>query len=183
MELPPHSTSTGHPASAVDAAVLACMSYVNLYPVRAKMAETPEASNFTSIQQRTLELAPKQKEPQDEVPITPISLMKLVTKRQDTHPNSLGLTLSDYLGLVDWAGREICEGKRVAINEATPPILKRLNLDPHRLMEHLRGKAMLEKPVMLGSVDKMKRAIATVERKFTKGDDRSQAIIQATVYT
>ena len=35
-----------------EAAVLTCMSYVDLNPVRAGMAETPEESDFTSIQQR-----------------------------------------------------------------------------------------------------------------------------------
>jgi hypothetical protein len=37
-----------------EASVLACMAYVNLNPVRAKMAETPETSEFTSAYQRIL---------------------------------------------------------------------------------------------------------------------------------
>ena len=35
-----------------EAAVLACMAYVELNPIRAQMAKTPEDSDFTSIQQR-----------------------------------------------------------------------------------------------------------------------------------
>jgi len=39
--------------------VLACMAYVDLNPIRAEMAETPEESDFNSVQQRVLEQDPK----------------------------------------------------------------------------------------------------------------------------
>ena len=35
-----------------EAAVLTAMAYVDLNPIRAGIAETPEASDFTSFQQR-----------------------------------------------------------------------------------------------------------------------------------
>lgn len=159
------------------------MSYVDLNPVRAKMADTPEESDFTSIQQRIRELAPKPTKPVDEAPTTPIPLMKLVSQRQDPHPNSIGFTLTDYLELVDWAGREIREGKRGSINESAPPILERLNLDPYRLMDHLRGEAKIEKPVMLGPVEKIKQTLTGVERKFIKGITEARRLFKPPVYT
>jgi hypothetical protein len=49
-----------------DAAVLTAMAYVDLNPIRAKLAETPEASDYTAIAERLAELqgrAPRAPEP------------------------------------------------------------------------------------------------------------------------
>jgi len=42
-----------------EASVNAAMAYVDLNPIRAEMAETPEESDFNSVQQRVLEQDPK----------------------------------------------------------------------------------------------------------------------------
>ena len=40
-----------------EAAIAACMVYVDLNPIRAGLAQTPEESDFTSIQERIRTLA------------------------------------------------------------------------------------------------------------------------------
>ncbi|WP_439834557.1 hypothetical protein [Aeromonas enteropelogenes] len=96
---------------------MACMTYVELNPIRAKLAETPEESDYTSISQRlgraqTTELPPL-----------------LLPFAQKGEPRSLPYTFTDYLILVDWTGRAIRGDKRGYIPEALSPILQRLQLN------------------------------------------------------
>ena len=120
-------------------ALLSCMAYVDLNPVRAKIADTPENSDYTSIQERTkpkwnLEQAIKRQISQKTLSsitdkeiasITPATLMPF------KHNNSEGLpfNLIDYLELVDWTGRIIREDKRGHIKHSALPILERLSVD------------------------------------------------------
>ena len=46
-----------------DAALLSCMAYVDLNPIRAKIANTPDTSQYTSIQQRLELIKPPNIEP------------------------------------------------------------------------------------------------------------------------
>jgi hypothetical protein len=45
-----------------EAALVACMAYVDLNPVRANIAKTPESSGYTSVKQRVI-AAKKEKQP------------------------------------------------------------------------------------------------------------------------
>ena len=119
-----------------DQALLACMAYVDLNPIRAKQADTPESSDYTSIQERikpkwNLKKAIKQQVQQKALPaiadsmaskLTPAQLMPLDSQ----NPNGLPFNLIDYLELVDWTGRIIRADKRGYIKQTTPPILERL---------------------------------------------------------
>jgi REP element-mobilizing transposase RayT len=161
-----------------EAAVLTCMSYVDLNPIRAGIADTPEASDFTSIQQRLRKLAHSdtrsKKIPSKTLPTIP--LMPLVKQSRDPHKNAVGFTLVDYLELMDWAGRIIREGKRGAIPEETPPILQRLGLDRRRYLEHLRGEAPTEEPAMLGHFERIKQTAKSLGRCFIKGTGEAQRL-------
>lgn len=96
-----------------EAAVLTCMSYVDLNPVRAGLAETPKTSDFTSVQQRIDERTGdgEQSDTRAEKP----KLMPLDRPCNDTHPNAFAFDTDDYLQLVDWAGRAVREDKRGAV--------------------------------------------------------------------
>jgi len=152
-----------------EAAVLTCMSYVDLNPVRAGMADTPEQSDFTSIQQRLREVGEAQMNQDNaETPLR-IPLMPLVRQRHDRHQSSIGFTLRDYLELVDWAGRAIREDKRGAIATDAPPILQRIGLDPAGYLDHIGGTPVSERPTVIGHVRNVRQAAETLGRRFLKG--------------
>jgi hypothetical protein len=170
-----------------EAAVLTCMSYVDLNPIRAGIAKTPEYSDFTSIQQRIRDWQQRQvKQSQTsqqsaESPQTinspRVPLMPLVQQRRDAHAHAIGYTLKDYLQLVDWAGRTIRNDKRGAISDRIPPILERLQLNPQTFLQHLQGNPdTLTHPNALGRVEKLKSFAHRAGRKFIKGIGQSKAL-------
>jgi REP element-mobilizing transposase RayT len=104
-------------------ALAACMAYVDLNPVRAGMAKTPEESDYTSLQERVVVAS------EGEL-LQPPTLMPFVGNPRAEMPKGLPFRLADYLELVDWTGRALREDKRGAIAGNTPPILERLQVDP-----------------------------------------------------
>ena len=101
-----------------EAALLACMAYVDLNPIRAKIANTPETSKHTSIQKRLETI--KQ-------PVTH-SLMPFVGNPREDIPKGIAFSLKDYCELVDITGRIIRNDKTRHIDHQQQPILQRLGI-------------------------------------------------------
>jgi hypothetical protein len=102
-----------------EAALAACMAYVDLNPIRAKIAKTPESSAHTSIKLRC-EKALKSQQPN--------TLFPFIGNPRKAMPKGLPFELSDYLELVELTGRCIREDKRGYIEENQPAILSRLQI-------------------------------------------------------
>jgi hypothetical protein len=77
-----------------DAGLLVCMAYVDLNPIRAGIAVTPETSDFTSIYQRLQAIKRKKQE------AIPLPLVPFQGKGMRSFP-ILSYSCSDYLELVD----------------------------------------------------------------------------------
>jgi len=135
-------------------AVLACMQYIDLNPIRAGVAKLPETSVFTSGQDRIrareakvalqryrtakehTELAHKETSEQKEI------LRKLIIAAQrdswlipieynelEIERPFLNMKLEDYLSLLDWTGRNIVAGKNGSIPSDMEPLLQRMELN------------------------------------------------------
>jgi REP element-mobilizing transposase RayT len=128
-------------------AVLACMAYVDLNPVRAGIAAELAASKHTSICHR-LQRA-EAETPSTNGLLRPIGGLLLAP--------ALSIRMLDYLELVDWSGRLVREGKRGSIALATPSVLTRLGLREREWQTQ-----------MLGIESRYWRAVGTMESLMAK---------------
>ncbi|MGE4535412.1 transposase [Halomonas sp.] len=134
-----------------EAAVLSAMAYVDLNPIRAGMAETPETSEHTSVAERLATL-PSDTErgratspddrPLDEpsqspaagqapvwcetLPLQPLMPFDATARL----PHAIPFGLEAYLELVETTGRCQRPGKCGLIGERVPKLLERLGIDP-----------------------------------------------------
>lgn len=109
-----------------ESALLACMAYVDLNPIRAGLSDRPEQSDYTSLKQRL-------DGEQSAAPLPPL----LLPFAHEARPDSLPYTFADYLMLVDWTGRAIRVDKRGHIPVCLAPILARLGLDEVRWLKQV----------------------------------------------
>jgi REP element-mobilizing transposase RayT len=167
-----------------ESALLACSVYVDLNPVRAKIAMTPEASDYTSAQDRikgeqqrqqtplasspekpslattgSSDVVPrrsskKQQTPRDAIEpdgwLSPVELAKeLPVSEKSASPDGktrprtartsdkgfLPMSLSQYLKLLDWTGRQTRRGKPGTIPSELNPILARIGVSSDTWVE------------------------------------------------
>jgi len=110
-----------------EGALLTCMSYVDLNPVRAGVAKSLEGSEFTSIQKRLKAAAKARK--QNAQPKTPKGLAPMVGERATGDVPRLPISLVDYTQLVEWTGRALRnDGKRGKISGPPPKLLENAGL-------------------------------------------------------
>ena len=126
-------------------ALLACMVYVDLNPVRAGLCETPEASDFTSIQQRLQAYQEKVADNKthshsktgaddNNEGISENIKLKLFTGGFNAN-KGIYFDERDYFELVDWTGRAVHPKKKGFIPNGLPSLLMRLGMPKENWIE------------------------------------------------
>jgi len=134
------------------------MAYVDLNPIRAGIAETPEESAYTSIKERI----------QQAMTNTHNDLLPFQDECNDKNSSSIPFTRNDYISLIDWSGRAILPDKTGHISEAHPPILVRLGIDENDWLNHIRYFER-QFPTVAGSIEKLKELARKTQRRWIKG--------------
>lgn len=149
-------------------ALAACLVYVDLNPVRAGMAKTPETSDYTSVKTRIQEHRHE--------PVARASLFPFAGNPRKNMPAGLPFRFEDYLELVDWTGRQLRDGKKGSIHEALPPILQRLEIDPRHWLYMSRNFESRFKG-LVGTAYNLKSACQTLGYRRTVGLGSCQALL------
>ncbi len=175
-----------------EAAILSVMAYVDLNPIRAGIAETPEESEFTSLytrlkkQDRTGEPPQsikaqselKQENPKEvsdtdipeyinkinQLPVAP--LMPFGGNKPVDY--AIPFNYRDYCELVDYYGRAIMPNKKGSIPEKKPKLLDRLGLDVAQLQKN--ALELLEHfGDAVGKVEHLQQYSKNKGKNFVKG--------------
>ena len=121
-------------------ALLSCMAYVDLNPVRAGTATSLETSSHTSIEERIRPVFGLKHAIQNQHQCGDLLEFKLLLKPllhfedglQNQVQAGILFSLQDYLELVDWTGRIMRNDKRGYIDNKSLPILRRLHISPEQ---------------------------------------------------
>jgi hypothetical protein len=119
-------------------ALLSCMAYVDLNPVRAGISDRPETSSHTSIRERLQPEFNFQQAIDDQRQCGDLLDFKATLKPLRPFENRLAnktqtgisFNFEEYLALVDWTSRIVRSDKRGHIASKAPSILTRLQITP-----------------------------------------------------
>jgi hypothetical protein len=165
-----------------EAAVLACMCYVDLNPVRAKLAEGLEDSVFTGAYDRIMAKKASERLKQLESAKVPKTardqkeqqLQKVITRCNELVDLSGGQTPfsyldeSAYLNILDWTGRQMRSDKPEHINPETRLLLEGMELDANEWVRTVQRYNTLFGAIA-GSIDQLRKVAAETGRCWLKG--------------
>jgi len=114
-----------------DIALVSCMAYVDLNPIRAGIAANLSESDFTSIQKRIAQYKSHKKQRTKSnhdisVAEQPNTLLPFAGT---DNTKAIPFNYTDYFELVDWSGRHIDPNKSSYIKSDQPKILTMLGID------------------------------------------------------
>jgi len=179
--------------------LLACAMYIDLNPIRARLAETPETSRFTSVYERIMaqceENQPRDDASQDKTNgqssdvagaqgprdawLSPVELgNELEGKptgpmRRASNRGYLPMTFAEYLSLLDWTGREIRSDKRGSIPAELSPIFERLRINAEVWVEAVRNFGRWFRTAA-GRVDSLMHEAKRRGRRYLQGERHSR---------
>jgi len=182
-----------------EAALYTCMSYVDLNPVRAGMADTLEGSDYTSIQQRlrAQSMSPaarprskrgsgRKRASSAHAASKPIALAPLRSQGGRRSRPALEMRLDDYRELLEWTGRATRSKPGQALRGGTwrdksramlPALLTRFSIDPTTWLRTMSTQGFTT-GVAFGTEASMNEAASRQGKRWLKGKRSAQCMFQ-----
>jgi|HigsolmetaAR202D_1030399.scaffolds.fasta_scaffold01190_10 REP element-mobilizing transposase RayT len=148
-----------------EAGLLTAMVYVDLNPIRAGIARSPEESTFTSIYERIRALKDLRQRARSARTRVPLLAFK---EEAAKNAPALPMSLVDYLALIDWTGRARRDDKPGAIAASLPSILVRLNIDAQAWQEAMRPRGNVFGRA-LGRLERLRSHARALGQRWIKG--------------
>ena len=171
-----------------ETALLSCMAYFDLNPIRAGMEDDLVNSDFTSIQQRLFDYVKRkpvknvaektvtkrineQRKLKADMKLDKLPEAPLMSFDGSSHTDvhvALPFTREDYFEPVDAMGRIIREDKKGFIPSEVPPVLLRFGIQPHKWLDHVKNFSR-RYGHCAGSVARMRDYTAAFDKRWCKG--------------
>ncbi len=151
-----------------ETALIASMAYIDLNPIRAAIAESPEESEYTSIQKRI-------KASMTKTLAQPNTLMPFVGSLKERMSEGLPFEFEDYLKLLDYTARSNREGQAVDPSKTTSRIFQCLSIKPggwHTASNQF--DALFSQCV--GNRESIKRICQMTNRQWVKNQRNCEAV-------
>ena len=147
-----------------EAALINTMVYIDLNPIRAQIAKTPESSAYTSIAERIA-----QRNLATEVKCAfHGKLMPFSEGKGNQEAPCIPIHLTDYIELVDWSGRQIRPDKRGTISDTAPHILARLGIQQNNWLHNCQ-KLEEDFRQVIGPVAAIDKFCKAIGQKWLQG--------------
>ena len=143
-----------------EAAVLSCMAYVDLNPVRAKITNKLEAAQHTSIKKWIENINTDQDQSHLDEAIS--------TMAGHIREKQLSITLKEYIELTEWAGKSLSHPNKASIPSNIASVLDRLNLQKNHWLKQIEQYGNGFKRVV-GPLELIRQKAAQLNKRCLQG--------------
>jgi len=165
-----------------ETALLTCMMYVDLNPIRAGMTETLESSDFTSIQERIFAYAKNLKKAQQQIAKQKkpkgTNLFPFLGGEREHDKVGIAYSLVDYFALIDWTGRAVRSDKNGVIPTHIRPLLHKLHINEDEWLHGITDFGQCF-GCALGSQAALKQYSANLGKNWLQGVKAGQRFYRA----